>query len=54
LKAKGDVRFFHKMAIKLATNFYGNDFDYTQYNGFDTVSEIQDLCNAFDVNIVYY
>jgi hypothetical protein len=30
------------------------NFDYTQYKGFDTVSETQDLCNAFDVNIAYY
>jgi hypothetical protein len=34
--------------------FYGNNFDSTQYKGFDTVSETQDLCNGFGVNIAYY
>jgi hypothetical protein len=39
---------------KNAVKFYGNNYDYTQDKGFDTVSETQDLCNEFGVNIVYY
>jgi hypothetical protein len=54
LKAKGDARCIHKIAERIAKKFYGNDFDYNQYKGFDTASETQDLCNAFNVNIAYY
>jgi hypothetical protein len=54
LKTKGDVRCIHKIAERIAKKFYGNDFDYSQYKGFDTVSETQDLCNTFKVNIAYY
>jgi hypothetical protein len=54
LKAKGDVRCIHKIAERIAKKFYGNDFDYIQYKGFDTVSETQDLCNAFNVNLDNY
>jgi hypothetical protein len=32
---------------------YGNDFDYIQYKEFNTVSETQDLCYNFTVNIAY-
>jgi hypothetical protein len=39
LKTKGDVRCIHKIAERIAKKFYGNDFDYTQYKEFDTVSE---------------
>jgi hypothetical protein len=46
LKIQCDGRCIHKFAERIAKKFYGNDFDYTQYKGFDTVSEIQDLCNA--------
>jgi hypothetical protein len=53
-ESKGDVICIHKIAVKLAKDFYGNDFDYTQYKEFDTVSETQDLCNAFGINIAYY
>jgi hypothetical protein len=34
--------------------FYENDFDYTHYKGIDIVSETQDLCNPFGINIDYY
>jgi hypothetical protein len=54
LKAKGDVRCIRKIAERIAKKFYGNDFDYTQYKGFDTVSETQNLCNEFNINIAYY
>jgi hypothetical protein len=54
LKAKGDVRCIHKIAERVAKKLYENDFDSTQYKGFDTVSETQDLCNIFNVNITYY
>jgi hypothetical protein len=54
LKTKRDVRCIHKIAERIANKFYGKDFDNTQYRGFDIVSEIQDLCNTFNVNIAYY
>jgi hypothetical protein len=31
LKAKGALTHIHRLADELATKFYGNDFDYTQY-----------------------
>jgi hypothetical protein len=54
LKAKGDGRCIHKFVERIAKKFYGNDFDYTQYKGFDTASETQNLCNGLNVNITYY
>jgi hypothetical protein len=52
LKTKGVVRCIHKIAEKIAKKFYGNDFNYTQYKGFDTVSETQDLCNALSIHFL--
>jgi hypothetical protein len=54
LKANDDVRYIHKLAERIAKKFYGNAFDYTQYKGFNTVSETQDLSNAFNIKIAYY
>jgi hypothetical protein len=53
LGKKGDIKGIHTLSVKLAKKYEGNDFDYKQYKGFDTVSETQDLCNTFNVNIAY-
>jgi hypothetical protein len=45
---------YHKLAERIAKNFFGNIFDYTQYHGFDAVNETQDFCNVFNVNIAYF
>jgi hypothetical protein len=45
LGKKGDIKGIHTISVKLDKKFSGNDFDYTQYKGFDTVNETQDLCN---------
>jgi hypothetical protein len=50
----GDLRCISKLNEIMTIKFYGNNFDYTQYKGFDAESETQDLCNAFTDNITYY
>jgi hypothetical protein len=52
-KTKIDVACIHKIAERIAKKFYGNNFDFTQYKGFDPVSETQDLFNDFNDNKVY-
>jgi hypothetical protein len=54
LKTKDDIRCIHMIAERIEENFYGNDFDYTQYRICDIGSETQILCNVFNINIAYY
>jgi hypothetical protein len=53
LNSKGDGSSSNKIAERTAIKCYENDFDYTQYKGFNFVSETQDLYNAVNVYNVY-